>query len=211
MSGHVDDAVRSRLYRGPLEGVNGSAVREAIATAAAGVPDDPLPNTLHIDGQLALVDDMLHYFDRGSMAHSLELRVPFLDHHLVEYCARIPADLKVRGWTTKYLLRHAARGIVPHAAIDKPKRGFFRDAFNGWFRAQMRGPASDYLLGGQPRYAEFLDRGEVERMVHRHLSGEGRGEVYFLLTILMLEVWLSSFLPSALAPSSNRESIRIPA
>ena len=55
-----------------------------------GYEGRPLETTLYVDGQLALVDDMLHYFDRASMAHSLEVRVPFLDHHLVEHCATIP-------------------------------------------------------------------------------------------------------------------------
>ena len=75
--------------------------------------------------QLALVDDMLHYFDRASMAHSLEVRVPFLDHHLVEHCATIPDELKVRGLTRKHLLRSVAKGIVPDHVLEKKKVGFF--------------------------------------------------------------------------------------
>jgi len=125
----------------------------------------PLAATLHIDGQLALVDDMLHYFDRTSMLQSLEVRVPFLDHHVVEYCARIPTSLKVngRGLRTKHLLKEAARGIVPQRIIDKRKLGFLRGATGGWLEAQMQGAISDYLLGPSPRYAEFIDQSAVER------------------------------------------------
>ena len=75
--------------------------------------DDPLASTLYLDGQLALVDHMLHYFDRASMAHSLEVRVPFLDHEFVEFCATIPTALSVKGRTTKYLLKRAARDLIP--------------------------------------------------------------------------------------------------
>ena len=102
------------------------AARRAIVRSLEGVPDDPLPAMLYLDGKLGLVDDMLHYFDRASMAHSLEVRVPFLDHQLVEFCATIPADLKVRRLTTKYLLREAARGLVPERVLDEEKDRFLQ-------------------------------------------------------------------------------------
>ena len=161
--------------------------------------DDPLPATLHIDGQLALVDDMLHYFDRASMAHSLEVRVPFLDHELVEFAATVPGDLKVRGRTTKYLLKHAARGIVPDAVIDKPKIGFFAGTVSGWFDAQASRSVKDYLLRAEPRYAELLDPTAVRALVEAHGPASGRSESQLLLSILMLEVWLATFVPRALA------------
>src|SRR4029453_6610966 len=113
-------------------------------------------------------DDMLPYFDRASMAHSLEVRVPFLDHHVVELCAAMPASLKVRRGETKHVLRHAARGLVPDRIIDKPKIGFFNSAVDDWFRAQTRGAISDYLLGPNPRYAEMIDRTAVEALVKSH-------------------------------------------
>jgi asparagine synthase (glutamine-hydrolysing) len=137
---------------------------------------------------------MLHYFDRASMAHSLEVRVPFLDHHLVEWSARVPPRLKVRGRETKVLLKQAARGLVPDEIIDKPKIGFFNGAADGWLRAQLSGALSDYLLDPNARYTELVDPREVERLIVRHRAG-GDGSV--LLSILMLEVWLTSFLPRA--------------
>jgi asparagine synthase (glutamine-hydrolysing) len=196
MSGRVDDSLRRTLYRGPLLEADGLAARRLIEPMAAGVADDPLPATLHIDGQLALVDDMLHYFDRTSMMHSLEVRVPFLDHEVVEYCARIPASLKVRRRQTKYLLKRAARGIVPDRIIDKRKLGFFRGSTDGWLHAQMDGSISDYLLGPNPRYADFLDRGVVERLIRDHREHRPV-DMHLLVGVLMLEVWLSSYLPRA--------------
>src|SRR6185503_18821065 len=145
--------------------------------------------------------DMLHYFDRMSMAHSLEVRVPFLDHKVVERCATIPPLLKVdRRLRTKVVLKHAARGLVPDRIVHKRKLGFLREASNGWLRAQLGGAASDYLFGPSPRYAEFLDRPAVETLMHEHLAGsrEGQsGNVHLLLSILMLEVWLQTYVPRA--------------
>jgi asparagine synthase (glutamine-hydrolysing) len=126
MSGRVDDELRAELYRGPLASSDGLAGRRAVAPLAEGIADEPLAATLHIDGQLALVDRMLHYFDRTSMMCSLEVRVPFLDHELVEFCARVPDSLKVRRLQTKYLLKRAARGLLPERVVHKRKLGFFQ-------------------------------------------------------------------------------------
>ncbi len=196
MSGRVDDELRSQLYRGPLATSDGGAGRRAVLPLAHGIADDPLAATLHIDGQLALVDRMLHYFDRTSMMCSLEVRVPFLDHELVEFCARVPDSLKVRRLETKYLLKRAARDVLPRRVIHKRKLGFFQGPTAGWLQAQMDGAISDYLLGPSPRYAEFLDRGAVERLVRAHRNHEPV-DVQLLVGVLMLEVWLASYLPRA--------------
>ncbi len=158
MSGLVDDELRSALLTGPLAGADDSAAHAAVSSRLQHPTGDPLLDTLSIDAQLALVDDMLQYFDRTSMAHSLEVRVPFLDHEVVEFCARLPADLKVHGLTTKYLLKHAARGLVPDRIVDKRKLGFFRGASTQWLNRQLSGPGREYLLAPEPRYAEFVDR-----------------------------------------------------
>jgi asparagine synthase (glutamine-hydrolysing) len=161
---------------------------------------------------MGLVDDMLHYFDRASMAHSLEVRVPFLDHRLVEYCATIPPAFKVRRLQTKHVLKRAARGLIPDQIIDKPKVGFFNAAVDTWFRQQTSGVIADYLLDPSPRYAEIIDQRVVRRLVADHASGADQRNAYALLAILMLEVWLSSFLPRALgAPVPSRERIRVEA
>jgi asparagine synthase (glutamine-hydrolysing) len=199
MSGNVDASLLASLTRGPLAGVGGDAGLRVLRGRLGDLRADPLPATLYLDGQLGLVDDMLHYFDRASMAHSLEVRVPFLDHHVVEYCATIPSRHKIRRLDTKHVLKHMARGLVPDRIIDKPKVGFFNAAVDGWFRAQTRGAISDYLLGANPAYAELLDRRRVEQLVRGHADGTQPQNGYALLSILMLEVWLSSYLPRAVA------------
>ena len=87
MSGALTPSLRRRLVRGPLAELDGNAALRAISYRLGDMPDAPLPAALYLDGQLGLADDMLHYFDRASMAHSLEVRVPFLDHQFVEFCA----------------------------------------------------------------------------------------------------------------------------
>ena len=203
MSGNLAPGMRARLARGPLAELDGLSGLRALRSRLDGVVADPLPATLYLDGQLGLVDDMLHYFDRASMAHSLEVRVPFLDHHVVEFCATIPARHKVRRLNTKHVLKHAARGLIPDRIIDKPKVGFFNAAVEGWFAAQTRGAISDHLLGPNPRYAELLDKAEVERLIKRHADGTDTGNGYALLSILMLELWLSSYLPRAVTAGQD--------
>jgi asparagine synthase (glutamine-hydrolysing) len=206
MSGKLPDGLRRELVRGPLAATSGAAKR-AVEALAGDVANDPLPSTLFLDAQLALNDDMLHYFDRASMAHSLEVRVPFLDHHLVEWAARLPPRFKVRGLQTKSVLKQAARGILPDEIVDKPKIGFFRGASDGWLRAQLSGALSDYLLDPEPRYGEMLDRAVVARLVREQRAGDG-SNVHLLISILMLEVWLATYLPRAI-PAPVRDSIAV--
>jgi asparagine synthase (glutamine-hydrolysing) len=196
-SGRLDDGLRRELVRGPLAELDGGTARRTLQSRLGAVGGHPLPAALYLDAQLALPDDMLHYFDRASMAHSLEVRVPFLDHHLVEYCATIPHRHKVHRLDTKHVLKHAVRGLIPDRIIDKPKIGFFHREVDGWFRAQTRGAISDYLLGPSPRYAEMIDPRGVEKLVKDQAAGTS-GNAHVLLSILMLEVWLSSYLPRAL-------------
>jgi asparagine synthase (glutamine-hydrolysing) len=195
----LDDRSRARLVRGPLLELDGG--RGAIERAGEGLASGGLSSLLYLDANLGLVDDMLHYFDRASMAHSLEVRVPFLDHHLVEWAARLPPRFKVRSMETKVVLKRAARGILPDAIIDKPKIGFFNGAADGWLRTQLAGPLSDYLLDPGARIAELLDRGELEQLVARHR--EGRADGGLLLAGLMLEIWLSTYLPRATRVTSE--------
>lgn len=197
MSANIDDRMRARLARGPLAKLDGSAARSIVRERLGGHDLDPLLATLYLDSQLGLADDMLHYFDRASMAHSLEVRVPFLDHRVVEYCATIPGAHKVSHLQTKHVLKRAVRGLIPDEIIDRPKVGFFNAAVDAWFRAQMQGATADYLRNGSARYTEMLDRVEVERMLAEHATEKGSRNGYALLAILMLEVWLSTYLPRA--------------
>src|SRR5262249_47399936 len=88
------------------------------------VSSDPLENLLYADTVVRLPDDMLTKVDRASMAHSLEVRVPFLAHTSVDFAASVPAHLKLRGTTGKYLVRRAVEPWLPPGILDRPKQGF---------------------------------------------------------------------------------------
>jgi asparagine synthase (glutamine-hydrolysing) len=207
MSGQLPEGLRQRLYTGALADLASRPARDAVAARLNGVQGDPLAVTLYLDGQLALVDTMLHYFDRASMAHSLEVRVPFLDHKFVEYAATIPSGMKVHRLETKYLLRKAARGVIPDRILDKPKIGFFRAAEDAWLRAQLDGALGDYLMRPDASYTALLDAKAVHALASAHTRRGTTPHARLLLGILMLEVWLSSYLPRALAGSKPRVGV----
>lgn len=204
----VSPGLHHRLAR---DGLDGLAALRSIEAHARGLVDDPLAASMYLDAQLGLVDDMIHYFDRASMARSLEVRVPFLDSTVIELCARLPGWMKVRGLSTKHLLKQVAVGLVPDSIIDKPKIGFFNSVSRRWMAAQLRGPAIEHLLDGRLACEELLDGDEVRRMARAHADGR-TGDLDALYAILMLELWLTSVLGRALAaPEPVREQIRLTA
>jgi asparagine synthase (glutamine-hydrolysing) len=195
-SGLMHADLATDLFAGALAEHAGAAAallegRLADAPAAA-----PLEAALYLDGRMGLVDDMLTYFDRASMACSLEVRVPFLDHELVELCARIPAGLKVRRLRGKHVLRLAAREHVPPFVLDKRKRGFFNEAVGSWVGAGDGALVDQLLLDPSPAYAAVLDRATVGRVVSEWRGGRG-SHVNLLLALMMLELWLGDYLPRA--------------
>ena len=197
MSSLADLELRRSLVTGPLARHDGEAALRAVQRIAGDLTSDPLSETLYIDGQLALPDDMLHFSDRASMAYSLEVRVPFLDYRLVEQSARIPPAHKVARGETKRVLRAAARGIVPDDIIDKRKIGFFSLTANAWLARQLEGRAADVLLDPSARISDLLDRKAVEQLVRDHSASTEKQRGRLLLAILMLELWLSTFIPRA--------------
>ena len=201
MSADLGEGATPQLRRGPLATmVDGQAARDVITARLDGATGGRLPITLYLDAQLALVDLMLHYFDRNSMAHSLEVRVPFIDHELVELCARIPPELKVRRGVTKAVLRQVARGIIPDRIIDKPKVGFFVNASDAWLRSQLSGSLGERLAEPELCCDEFLDRGAVTSLLDAFRDdAAGAPRARAVLSIVMLESWLGTYLPRALA------------
>jgi asparagine synthase (glutamine-hydrolysing) len=189
-------------FRGGLATVpTGAGLRslQPLASRLTGT-ETALPAALFLDAQAALPDSMLAYFDRMSMAHSLEVRVPFLDHRLVDFCATIPAAFKVRGAVTKYVLKEAARELLPSDIVDRKKIGFFRQATRTWFEAQIDGVLTDVLLDPGARYLEFVDRSVVEGIIVRVRRSGDEDASRALIALLMLELWLVRFLPRSPAP-----------
>jgi asparagine synthase (glutamine-hydrolysing) len=202
-SGFVRPDLRDELFGGALAEHAGAA-RAVLEDRISGAPGrSPLESALYLDARLGLVDDMLTYFDRASMACSLEVRVPFLDHELVELCSRIPAGHKVRRLQGKHVLRLAAKDHVPDFVLQKRKRGFFNEAVGSWVGAEGGALVDELLLDPSPAYAAVVEPSAVARAVSDWRGGHG-GNANLLLGLVMLELWLREYLPRAGANDSGR-------
>lgn len=195
----VHQDVRDDLFAGALA-AHADAAEAVLRGRMADAPGAaPLEAALYLDARLGLVDDMLTYFDRASMACSLEVRVPFLDHELVELCAQIPTSHKVHRLQGKHVLRIAARDHVPASVLTKRKRGFFNESVGSWVGAAGGALVDRLLLAPQPAYAAVCDRASVARVVREWRAGRS-GHADLLLALVMLELWLGEYLPRATNP-----------
>lgn len=126
------------------------------------------------------------------MAASVESRVPFLDHRLAEFTARLPLRLKLRrGWTTKYVLRESMKGVLPEAILRRPKMGF-PVPVGSWFRGEFSGVVDEYVLGARARARGLFDAEFVRTLVARHRAGENHSER--LWALVNFEMWARRFL-----------------
>jgi asparagine synthase (glutamine-hydrolysing) len=148
---------------------------------------DPLRRMLVADAGPWLADNLLERGDRMTMAASVELRPPFLDHRLVELAFRLPPATKVRAGTGKVVLRRVAADLVPPAVVRRPKEGF-RVPLDEWFRGGLRDLAWDRLLSRSSFVTTVFERSAVQRLLERHQRGE-QDEDIRIWTLLGLEVW----------------------
>ncbi|HKQ96270.1 MAG TPA: asparagine synthase C-terminal domain-containing protein, partial [Candidatus Polarisedimenticolia bacterium] len=161
--------------------------------ATNGLPE--LDRALYLGLTTYLPDDLLVKMDIASMAHSLEARSPFLDHHLLEFSATLPARFKVSGTTTKVLLKKLAARLVPRQAIYRRKQGFALP-MDAWLRGPLRATLEAHLES--PRFAaRGLFRVEaVRRLNARHQAGENLSTILYAL--LCLELWHRMFVDGTL-------------
>ena len=143
-----------------------------------------------------LPDDLLIKTDRCSMAASLEARSPFLDHQLAEFAAAIPFNLKLQGADSKYILKEAARGILPDEIIDRQKHGF-GIPLGAWLRRDLA-PVRDLLLSRSAKERGLFEQAAVERLIRDHADGK-RDHSRQLWALLMLEEWHRQFVDGARA------------
>jgi asparagine synthase (glutamine-hydrolysing) len=177
-----------------------------LSPAAAPALDD-LPGTalaqrmMWWDMQTYLTDDILVKVDRAAMASSLETRVPFLDHRIVEFALRTPMHCKIRGRQTKWLLRQLLARHVPTAWFDRPKQGF-SVPLDAWLRGPLRDWAEALLSPSRLGESGLLDVERVRRTWIDHLGGR-RNHQRALWTVLMLQAWLAE------EPRASREGALI--
>jgi asparagine synthase (glutamine-hydrolysing) len=150
-----------------------------------------LSRVLYTDVKTYLVE-LLMKQDQMSMAASIESRVPFLDHRLVEFVSDLPASLKLSGWTTKRVLREAAKDLLPRSILDRPKMGF-PVPFAHWTRGAWHDTVRDVLLDPRARQRGVTDARAVQSMLSDHRAGRREaGEIVW--SLLNLELWYRTWI-----------------
>jgi asparagine synthase (glutamine-hydrolysing) len=152
---------------------------------------DPLARLLYVDLKTWLPNDILVKVDRMTMANSLEVRSPLLDHRLVEFAATVPSDLKYRGRTSKYLVKRHLEGRVPAAAVHRPKQGF-EIPVSEWLRGALRGLAEDLVLSARALGRGYVRPDAVRTLWRRHQARVGDHGAQ-LWALMMLELWHRQF------------------
>ena len=137
----------------------------------------------------SLPDELLMYADKLSMAHSLEVRVPYLDRTVVEYVQRLGANLKIRNGTRKWLHGRSAKIICRHAFSRRKKRGFAANVVDQWFHSSLNGTLREVLLDESSLMFGLLDPNTVRGLLEGHQSGR-QDNHKLLFSLVMVEQWL---------------------
>ena len=194
-SSPIDRDQRAALYSRELrERVAIDSALERIRMLAEEQSEaDLLNRLLAVDQQTYLVDDLLTVADRTSMAVSLELRVPFLDHPLVELMAQVPGRFKIKGNRKKHLIKRAFAADLPRTILERKKSGFSIPLAR-WLREDLRGLVEDYLSPERLRRQGYFEPGLVERLKREHFERR-RNHSTVLWGLLMFELWADVYHP----------------
>jgi len=206
LSGPMRERLFSGRFKSELGGYNAREVFERHAAKAQ--TDDPLALIQYLDMKTYLVGDINTKVDRASMAHSLEVREPLMDHELVEWMATLPSSLKIRGQEGKYLLKKAMEPKLPNAILYRPKMGFAVPLAR-WFRGPLKQRVRDAVLGARLAQTGWFDRAYLEHLIDAHQSG-ARDYSAPLWTLLMFEAFLRNVLDDSradAAPASRSEAV----
>jgi asparagine synthase (glutamine-hydrolysing) len=181
----VKQQLLSREFQSRLGSLDASsALRQAVPN---GHGHSLLDRVVYLDTKSELPGDILTKVDRMSMGNSLEVRVPILDHKVVEFAARLPMHYKLRGQTTKYLLKKAFGNLLPPGILTRPKMGFGLP-LRHWFAHDMSGFLRDALFDSKARQRGYFNEPFVDELVREHASGR-RDNSYLLWRLLALEIW----------------------
>jgi asparagine synthase (glutamine-hydrolysing) len=166
-----------------------------------GPPTDLLNRMLYVDTKTWLVDDLLLKADKMTMANSIELRVPLLDHKVLEFAASLPGKFKVHAGTTKYIAKKTLGKLVPREIIKRKKAGF-PVPYSAWLRTDMKDWVRDILFGKQTIARGYFNQKQIENLLSEN-SARGRYSKE-IFSLVVLELWHRSFLEGR--PSSVNES-----
>jgi asparagine synthase (glutamine-hydrolysing) len=163
-----------------------------------GARGSKINKMLYIDTKTSLPDDLLLKADKMTMANSIELRVPFLDHKLLEFAASLPENFKVRGFTTKFIAKRALRHRVPREILERRKAGF-PVPYESWFRKELKAWLCDVLFDRETLSRGYFNRNCIERMISEDSRSGGLSRELF--SLVALELWHRAFLDGGKAES----------
>jgi asparagine synthase (glutamine-hydrolysing) len=198
----LGDGMRDRLYSNAFKAELGgyNAVEVFHRHAARAGTQDALGLVQYLDLKTYLVGDINTKVDRASMAHSLEVREPLMDHPLVEWLATLPSSFKVKGNESKRLLKKAMEPHLSQEVLYRAKMGFAVPLAR-WFRGPLRGPVRDALLGGRLSETGWFNPGYLAELLAQHESGV-RDHGTPIWTLLMFEAFLKNTMDArAIAPA----------
>jgi asparagine synthase (glutamine-hydrolysing) len=162
--------------------------------------DGVLEKMLYVDTKTWLPDDLLIKADRMTMANSVELRVPFLDHKVLEFAARLPRNQKVRDWGMKYLLKKALAKHVPKEILDRRKVGFPNPSVS-WLRHDLKDLVADILLDSKSISRGYFRKQAVEELIEKNSESNPRTAEIFSLVVL--ELWHRAFIDRQEIPTNS--------
>jgi asparagine synthase (glutamine-hydrolysing) len=151
----------------------------------------PLNRMLYVDTKTWLPDDLLVKADKMTMATSVELRVPLLDFQVLEFAASLPQSFKVRGWSTKRILKAALEESVPREILNRKKTGF-PVPYEGWIRNELKSFIEDILLDQRANERGYFKRNGIEKLLSENLNEGNYPEEVF--SLLVLELWHREFI-----------------
>lgn len=197
-----DPEEQFRMWFAPFSARERRELLEAVPSRSTSVggsasAGDPVRAMLLADLCSWLPDNLLERGDRMSMAASLELRPPLLDHRVAELAFRLPSAVKVRAGQTKWVLKEVARRYLPAGIVDRRKVGF-KVPLDAWFRSSLRDSVRDRLTGASSFVANTFDVKMVRAMLDRHETGTFNEEMR-IWTLMSLEVWHETFFAGARA------------
>lgn len=184
---------------------DGDASADTLRRYFARCPEDGLNSILYADAKTSLPDDLLALTDRMSMAASIECRAPLVDFELVELASRMPASLKVRGRTLKYLLKKAVAPWLPSEVINRKKRGFGAPV-GGWLRNDLQPLIRDLLSEEQVRSRGLFHWPKIQEVLlaHQQQRSDYTDQVFALVA---LEIWCRAYLDAQNSDSSSSSSL----
>jgi asparagine synthase (glutamine-hydrolysing) len=184
------DQVDGLFQDGVLEPNTGDAILDEWETMTDLMSEtDELGGLQFLEVRSTLPDELLMYADKLSMAHGLELRVPYVDKEIVEYVERLPAKMKVRNGSRKWLHRQVCQAFLPNSILKRRKRGFAANVVDDWFRTAIDSRMKETFLDGSSKIYQYLRVGAVRELLEQHASGR-QDNHKILFSLIVFEEWL---------------------